>query len=50
MATFFALLDEPESAIDWLEAAAADRDPDGICAIRDTRSRDFPRRDRSREQ
>jgi hypothetical protein len=35
IATLFALLDDDEQAMDWLEAAAAERDPDLIYALRD---------------
>lgn len=46
LATLFALLDEREAAMDWLEASASERDPDLIYALRDPdfdRLRDWPR-------
>ena len=46
VATLFALLDERDAAIDWLETAAAERDPDLIYALRDPdfdRLRESPR-------
>ena len=35
IATFYALLAEPDAAVEWLEKAAFDRDPELVYALRD---------------